>query len=56
MKQAVKALDGEKELSIEEATKVFKELTDANSDNVGVKTLQGLIFKKGYGGGKIKAQ
>lgn len=56
MKEAVKALNGEKELTLEEATKLFKDLTEASSDNVGVKTLQGLIYKKGYTAGDIKAQ
>lgn len=56
VKKAVKALNGEKELNVEEATKLFKELTEASSDNAGLKTLQGLIYKKGYAGGDIKAQ
>lgn len=56
VKEAVKVLNDERELTVEEATKLFKELTESSSDNVGAKTLQGLIYKKGYVGGELKAQ
>lgn len=56
VKDAVKALNGEKELDVEETVKTFKELTEAGSDNVGLKTLQGLIYEKGYESGDLKAQ
>lgn len=56
VKEAVKTLNTEKDLNLEEATKLFKEFTEASSSNAGLKTLQGLIYKKGYDGGDIKAQ
>lgn len=57
VKKAVKFLqDGDAELNVDGALEVFKKLTDEDSDNQGVKTLQGLIYKKGYSDGKLKAQ
>lgn len=56
VKEAVKNLNPEKELDASAAFETIKELTDKNSENIGLKTLQGLLFKKGYEDGDLKAQ
>lgn len=54
VKEAVKLLkDGD--LDQEAATALIKELTQKNSENKGLKTIQGLIYKKGYKDGELKA-
>jgi len=55
-KEAVKLLqDGDTVLDVDGAVQRFKKLTDENSDNKGLKTLQGIIYKKGYEDGTLKA-
>lgn len=56
VQEAVKKLDGEKELDLAGATKAVKEFTDSNSENPGLKSLQGLIYESGYKKGSMKAQ
>ncbi|KAK4884557.1 hypothetical protein RN001_000828 [Aquatica leii] len=54
-----KALDGikikDQELNTEEAVELIKKLTNENSENASLKTLQGLISKEGYQNGTLKA-
>ncbi|CAG9860759.1 unnamed protein product [Phyllotreta striolata] len=54
VKEAVKSLKDDT-LDQEAAVALVKELTEKNSDNKGLKTLQGLIYKKGYESGELKA-
>lgn len=57
VKTAVKSLqDISDELDLKKATDLFKELTEKNDENAALKTLQGLIYKKGYEDGELKAQ
>nr|CAH7718979.1 unnamed protein product [Callosobruchus chinensis] len=53
VKAAVKQLKDDT-LDAEGAFKLLKELTEKNDNNEGLKTLQGLIFKKGYESGDLK--
>jgi len=55
VKQAVKLLEGDAKLDVDGAVKLLKKLTEENSDNKGLKTLQGFIYKKGYEDGSLKA-
>lgn len=56
VKKAVKQLkEGEEELNLEGAVKLVKELTDSGSENPGLKTIQGLVYSKGYENGELKA-
>ncbi|KAJ8925343.1 hypothetical protein NQ315_009173, partial [Exocentrus adspersus] len=54
VKEAVKALK-DTELDLAGATAAVKDLTEQNSENKGLKTIQGLIYKKGYEDGGLKA-
>lgn len=54
VKEAVKELKDE-ELDIEKATKLLQQMTLDNEENKGLKTLQGMIYKKGYEDGELKA-
>lgn len=56
VKEALKEIQGEKKLDPEGLVETFKTLTDKDTDNKGVKTLQGLILKKGYDSGNLKGQ
>lgn len=56
VKEAVKLLQDNGDTDLKKATELFKELTEKNSENSGLKTLQGLIYKKGYADGELKAQ
>lgn len=57
IKNAVKEFqEGDKELDLEAAFEAFKTFTEKDSDNKGVKTIQGLIFEEGYQNGSLKAQ
>ncbi|KAJ8966773.1 hypothetical protein NQ314_003311 [Rhamnusium bicolor] len=55
VKEAVKILK-DSELDLAGATTAVKEFTEQNSENKGLKTIQGLIYKKGYENGDLKAQ
>lgn len=45
-----------KELDVDAAVEIIKKFSEENSDNKGFKTVQGLIYKKGYEDGTLKAQ
>ncbi|KAK9871925.1 hypothetical protein WA026_015172 [Henosepilachna vigintioctopunctata] len=53
VKKAVSQFE-EKDLDVTKATEIVKTLTEKNDSNVGLKTIQGLIFKKGYESGELK--
>ncbi|CAG9834521.1 unnamed protein product [Diabrotica balteata] len=53
VKDAVKLIKDD--LDQEAAIPLIKELTEKNSDNEGLKKVQGLIYKKGYKSGELKA-
>ncbi|XP_066142475.1 enolase-phosphatase E1-like isoform X2 [Euwallacea fornicatus] len=56
VKSAVKKLkEGEEEIDLETTAKLVKELTENESDNPGLKALQGIISEKGYESGDLKA-
>ncbi|KAL1514009.1 hypothetical protein ABEB36_003338 [Hypothenemus hampei] len=56
VKEAVKQLkEGEEEIDLDTAVNLIKELTESNSENPGLKTLQGIIYAKGYESGDLKA-
>lgn len=48
--------DGEELADVTKAVERFNTLTDENSVNVGLKTMQGLLYKQGYEKGELKAQ
>lgn len=57
VQKAVKQLkEDDDKLDLEAATKLVKELTESQSDNAGLKTIQGLIYEKGYKSGDLKSQ
>lgn len=47
--------DGEELADVTKAVERFNTLTDENSVNVGLKTMQGLLYKQGYEKGELKA-
>lgn len=57
LKSAVKQLkEGEDEINLEAAVKLVKDLTESESENAGLKTIQGIVYQKGYESGDLKAQ
>nr|XP_023016910.1 enolase-phosphatase E1-like [Leptinotarsa decemlineata] len=55
VKEAIRLILKNDAVDIEETVRIIKELTEKNSDNKGLKTLQGLISKKGYESGNLKS-
>ena len=56
VKEAVKQLKEGEELDLDGAIKLVKELTENGSENVVLKTIQGLIYNKGFDGADLKGQ
>ncbi|KAH1007817.1 hypothetical protein HUJ04_005010 [Dendroctonus ponderosae] len=56
VKSAVKQLkEGDDDISLEAAVKLVKDLTESNSENVGLKTIQGIVYEKGYESDDLKS-
>jgi len=54
--EAVKKFkDGDDEIDFENAVKLVKELTENGSENIGLKTIQGLVYNTGYESGELKS-
>lgn len=57
MKALVKQLaENDEDLTVEKAVDKFKALSEKDENHKSVKELQGLIYKKGYEDGSLKAQ
>ncbi|KAG5869940.1 hypothetical protein JTB14_013786 [Gonioctena quinquepunctata] len=54
VKDAVESLQNDVS-DVEEAINLVRALTEKGSENKGLKTIQGLIYKKGYESGELKA-
>lgn len=55
VKEAVKELPEGAEAEVAKAVEQFTKATNDDTDNKGAKSLQGLIYKKGYESGDLKA-